>query len=140
MMRRLRPDKERATLATAAVIALAFPSAWGRPAPEKVGAIALGALVGITLLRTVAPADHVSLPLTVSRTAGAAALVLFFVLLIGLPLLASQTASQPVAFNRHWRRFAPFPTNEPPLNREGADPTWRAIPRRRMCTRPRGWS
>jgi len=93
MMRSLAPDKERATLAVAAaVMALAFPSAWG-----QVGAIALGAMIGITLLRAAAPSDHVSLPLTVSRTAGAAALVLFFALLIGLPLVASQTASQPVA-------------------------------------------
>ena len=93
MMRSLAPDKERATLAVAAaVIALAFPSAWG-----QVSAIALGALAGITLLRTTAPSDHVSLPLAVSRTAGAAALILFFALLIGLPLLASQTTNQPMA-------------------------------------------
>jgi chromate transporter len=93
MMRSLAPDKERATLAVAAaVIALAFPTAWG-----QVGAIALGAVIGITLLRTAAPADHVSLPLTVSRTAGATALALFFALLIGLPVLASQTTSQSLA-------------------------------------------
>ncbi|RPI43944.1 MAG: chromate efflux transporter [Hyphomicrobiaceae bacterium] len=92
MMRSLAPDKERATLAVAAAaIALAFPSAWG-----QVSAIALGAVAGITLLRTTAPSDHVSLPLVVSRTAGAAALILFFALLIGLPLLASQTANQAV--------------------------------------------
>jgi chromate transporter len=89
MMRSLAPDKERATLAvSAAVIALAFPSAWG-----YIGAIALGAVAGITLLRTAAPSDHASLPLVVSRKAGAVALIVFFVLLIGLPLLASQTAS-----------------------------------------------
>jgi chromate transporter len=92
MMRSLAPDKERATLAVAAaVMALAFPTAWG-----QVGAIALGALVGITLLRTAAP-DHISLPLAVGRTAGAVALMLFFALLIGLPLLASQTANQAIA-------------------------------------------
>ena len=93
MMRSLAPDRERATLAVAAAaMALAFPSAWG-----QVGAIALGAVIGVTLLRTAAPAGHVSLPLTVSRTAGASALLLFFVLLIGLPVLASQTANQPIA-------------------------------------------
>ena len=92
MMRSLAPDKERATLAVAAaVIALAFPTAWG-----QVGAIALGAVAGITLLRVTAPSDHVSLPLAVSRTAGAVALILFFALLIALPLLASQTANQAV--------------------------------------------
>lgn len=93
MMRSLAPDKERATLAVAAaVIALAFPSAWG-----QVGAIALGAFAGITLLRTAAPSDHASLPLSVSRGAGAAALILFSALLIGLPVLASQTTNQPIA-------------------------------------------
>src|SRR5688572_10207185 len=92
-MRSLAPDKERATLAVAAaVIALAFPSAWG-----QVGAIALGALAGLTLLRTAAPSDHASLPLAVSRRAGAVALLLFFALLIGLPVLASQTTNQPIA-------------------------------------------
>jgi chromate transporter len=93
MMRSLAPDKERATLAVAAaVVALAFPSAWG-----QVGAIALGAFAGITLLRTATPAEHTSLPLSVSRRAGAAALILFFALLIGLPLVASQTNNQPIA-------------------------------------------
>jgi chromate transporter len=92
MMRSLAPDKERATLAVAAaVVALAFPTAWG-----QVGAIALGALAGITLLRTAAPSDHASLPLAVSRGVGAVALLLFLVLLIGLPVLASQTTSQTI--------------------------------------------
>jgi chromate transporter len=74
------------------VIALAFPSAWG-----QIGAIAMGAFVGIALLRTAPPTDHVSLPLAVTRKAGAVALIVFFALLIGSPLLASQTSSQPVA-------------------------------------------
>ncbi len=94
MMRSLAPDKERATLAvSAAVIVLAFPTAWG-----QVGAIALGALAGTALLRTAAPSDHASLPLSVSRGAGAVALLLFFALLIGLPLLASQTTNQALHF------------------------------------------
>jgi chromate transporter len=88
MARSLAPDKERATLAVvAAIMALAVPTAWG-----QVGAIVLGGIVGVTLLRNSAvPTDHVAMPLSVGRTAGAAALVLFFVLLIGLPLLAART-------------------------------------------------
>jgi chromate transporter len=89
MMRTLAPDKERATLAVAAaVVALAVPSAWG-----QISAIVLGALVGLWLPRAAAPVDHVSLPSKVSRSAGAAFLALFFVLLVGLPMLAAAVPS-----------------------------------------------
>ena len=44
-------------------------------------------------LRATPSADHASLPLKVSRRAAVAALVLFFVLLIGLPFLAHATGS-----------------------------------------------
>jgi chromate transporter len=85
MMRSLAPDRERATMAViAAVIALAIPSAWG-----QIGAIVLGGVAGVLFLRDGAIADHASLPLRVSRTTGAVMLALFFILLIGLPLLAS---------------------------------------------------
>jgi chromate transporter len=88
MMRSLAPDKERATLAVvAAIIALAVPSAWG-----QVGAIVLGGVIGFALLRSAeALSDHVVMPLTVSRTAGALSLLLFFGLLISLPILAAHT-------------------------------------------------
>lgn len=93
MARSLTPDRERATLAViAAAITLAVPSAWG-----QVGAIVLGGLVGVTLLRGGAPVDHVTLPLSVSRRTGAAALLTFVVLLLGLPFLAAATGSQSVA-------------------------------------------
>ena len=92
MMRSLAPDKERATLAVAAaVMVLAVPSAWG-----QIGAIALGALAVLWLPRSATPADPVSLPLRVGRTAGAAFLALFFVLLVGLPLLAAQLPSHAI--------------------------------------------
>ena len=85
MIRSLAPDRERATLAVAAAaIVLAMPSAWG-----QIGAIMLGGVVGIFLLKNNAPVNHVSLPLSVSRWTGASLLILFFVLLIGLPLLAA---------------------------------------------------
>ena len=90
MARSLSPDRERASVAVAAAaITLAVPTAWG-----QVGAILLGAIAGLTLLRSAVPTDHASLPHSVSRTAAITALVLFFVLLIGLPLLAAATASQ----------------------------------------------
>ena len=83
MMRSLAPDRERATVAViAAVIVLAFPTAWG-----QIGAIMFGFIAGITVLHVNAPTDHVSLPLNVSRTTGAVLLAVFFAILLGLPLL-----------------------------------------------------
>jgi chromate transporter len=90
MARTLAPDRARATLAVAAaIIALGAPSSWG-----QIGAIVLGGIVGALLLRggeEIAPA---ALPLKVSRALGAVLLALFFVLLIGLPLLAAAIPSQ----------------------------------------------
>lgn len=93
MARALTPDRERASLAlAAAAIALAFPSSWG-----QISAIVLGGLVGLIFFRREVPADHASLPLCISRQAGAAALITFFVLLVGLSLLAPATGSQSMA-------------------------------------------
>jgi chromate transporter len=93
MARALAPDRERATLAVAAAaIVLAFPSAAG-----QIGAILLGAIAGTTLLRGDATTGHASLPLAVSRSVAAGALVVFFVLLIGLPLASSVVQSQSLA-------------------------------------------
>ena len=92
MARSLAPDRERASVAVAAaVIALAVPTAWG-----QVGAIVLGGIIGLTLLRGAAPTDHVSMPLSVKRREAVAALVIFFALLIGLPVLAAATTSQAI--------------------------------------------
>jgi chromate transporter len=92
MMQSLVPDRERATVAVlAALIVLAAPGFWG-----QIGAIVMGALAGITLLRAPAPSDHAALPLKVSRATGLTNLGIFFVLLIGLPLLASVTSFQTV--------------------------------------------
>ena len=66
-----------------------MPLAWG-----QIGAIVLGGVVGIVLPRKDAPVNQVALPLVVSRWSGACLLILFFVLLIGLPLLAASQPSQ----------------------------------------------
>jgi chromate transporter len=90
MMRSLAPDRERATLAVAtAAIVLAVPSAWG-----QVGAIVLGGIVGVLLPKKDVPADHAALPLAIGRRTGAALLAIFFVLLVGLPLLTAVFPSQ----------------------------------------------
>ena len=89
MMRSLAPDRERATLAViAAAIVLAIPSAWG-----QVGAIILGGIVGMVLWRGAAPADHVALPRTGNRHVAIAAIVLFFAILIGMPLVVAAMPS-----------------------------------------------
>jgi chromate transporter len=92
MMRTLAPDRERATLAVvAAVVVLAFPSALG-----QIGAIALGGLAGVLLLKGEPQGDHAPLPLTVSRATGATLLAILFILLVGLPLLATAFPSQTI--------------------------------------------
>ena len=94
MMRTLAPDRERATLAVvAAIVALSVPTVWG-----QVGAILLGGIVGFALLPSnSAPIAQAALPLSVGRTAGITALLVFFGLLIGLPILAADTANQSIA-------------------------------------------
>ena len=90
MMRALAPDRQRATLAVAATaVVVMVPGAWG-----QVGAIVLGGVVGLVLLRSDAPASYAALPIAVSRPVGAGMLALFFILLIGLPLLAASVPSQ----------------------------------------------
>jgi chromate transporter len=94
MMRSLAPDRERATLAViAAAVALMVPTSAG-----QLGAIALGAVAGLALARGAPPATgHVELPVSVGRLAGALWLVLFFLLLAGLPALALRSDSQELA-------------------------------------------
>jgi chromate transporter len=87
MMRSLAPDRARATLTVAAtVLVLAVPSSWG-----QIGAIVLGAVIGLLLFRDAPPADHADLPHPVSRTVAIAAIVVFFAILIGLPLVIAAT-------------------------------------------------
>jgi chromate transporter len=90
MMRALAPDRERATVAVvAAVIVLAFPTALG-----QIAAILLGGVAGYVVLRSAAPGDHVALPPVVKRTTALAAIVVFFAILIGLPLLLAVVPNQ----------------------------------------------
>jgi chromate transporter len=92
MARSLTPDRGRATLAVVATaVALSVPSAWG-----QIGAILLGGVVGILFLRGAVSDDQTVLALPVGRMAGAIALSMLFVLLLGLPLLASMTGNSDV--------------------------------------------
>jgi chromate transporter len=93
MARSLAPDKERATVAVgAAILALAVPTAIG-----QVGAIVAGGLIGWGLMAGKAAArPGAPLAVHLPRRWSIAALVLFFVLLLGLPLLAAAVPEQPV--------------------------------------------
>ena len=94
MMRALAPDRERATLAVlAAMLVLAVPAVWG-----QVAAIVAGGLAGLALLGNGAgDGEHVAPSPAVGRGTGAAALILFVGLLVGLPVLAGHTQSDAVA-------------------------------------------
>jgi chromate transporter len=89
MMRSLAPDRERATImVVVAALVLAWPSAW-----MQIGAMVLGGLAGLALTRDAPAADHAELPLSVGRGTGFFCLGLFFLLLVGLPLLAAAMPS-----------------------------------------------
>jgi chromate transporter len=93
MAQSLAPDRPRATLAVAAaLIALAVPSSVG-----QIGAIVLGAIVGLLLLPRTADrdaTDHVPLGVSLHRGVAACAIVLSFALLLLLPTLATVVNSQ----------------------------------------------
>jgi chromate transporter len=98
MAKSLRPDRAEplriwATIAVgAAILALAVPSAIG-----QVGAILAGALIGWALLGTAqTPPAGISIAVHVPRSWSIAAAILFFALLIGLPLLAAAVPAQPI--------------------------------------------
>lgn len=88
MARTLTPDRERATIAVASMIAvLAIPVAWA-----QVLVIVLGGLVGLAWLRPAgAVPDGEPLALPVGRRRGAVSLAVFAGLLVALPVLAAAT-------------------------------------------------
>jgi chromate transporter len=100
MARSLAPDRPRATLAVAAaLVALAFPSS-----PGQIGAIVLGAMVGLSVLPRPPMADgpRAALGIRVPRALAAALLAAFFALLALLPWLAD------VIGNHGLRLFSEF--------------------------------
>ena len=92
MARNLCPDRERLAIAAAAtVVVLAVPTSLG-----QIAAIVLGGLLGWRFL----PGEVIALiplPLRISRMWSVSAVVLFFALLVGLPLAASSTGSHLLA-------------------------------------------
>jgi chromate transporter len=103
MARTLAPDRQRAAIALAGVAIAAFGGALA-----QIATILLGALAGLLLCRAGedrAPEHHIDSP--VSRTAGAAALAAFAVLLLVPPLLAGGPGVRAVAlFDAFYRSGA----------------------------------
>jgi chromate transporter len=93
MARTLAPDRSRASIAVIAVLLVIFFAG----SVGQVAAIVVGGLAGLSLCRNapLATAGHLAFP--VSRRAGLIALVLFFLLLILLPIVAGATSSQGLA-------------------------------------------
>jgi chromate transporter len=93
MARTLCPDRERASIAAvSALIVLLSTSAFSQLATILVGAVA-----GAWLCRGSGAVRAEHAPIKVSRRVGVAALVAFFGLLFGLPLLRGLTDSQAIA-------------------------------------------
>jgi chromate transporter len=92
MAKNLCPDRERLAIAAAAtVFALMVPTTLG-----QVGAIVIGGLIGWFFL----PGEVIAftpLPVRISRLWSIGSIVLFFALLLGLPLVVSSTGSHALA-------------------------------------------
>lgn len=100
MARILCPDAARISLMlVASCLVLVLPSAWG-----QVAVIVVAGVIGLTLFKPAQAAAHDSLPIVIRRRVGLLWLALFFILLLGLPLLAAllpnQTLSMVDAFYR----------------------------------------
>ncbi len=93
MARSLCPDRARAALAVlAALLTLTLPSA-----AAQIAAIAVGGLLGWSLLPRLAQPPDPLLSFGVSKVAGTVSLALFGALLLALPLLAAATHSPTMA-------------------------------------------
>ncbi|MCA6118440.1 chromate efflux transporter [Bradyrhizobium sp. WSM 1738] len=103
MAKNLTPDRERATIALAAVAIVVFiGGSFG-----QIGAIALGALAGLWLCRGEGPEATGQLGFSVSPQHGIAALVLFAILFLITPLVTAKTGSQALAlFDAFYRSGA----------------------------------
>jgi len=83
MARSLCPDRERATIAVlASIVTLAWPTAIG-----QLSSIATAAIVGLMIFPGAASSSFSHMRFPVGKKTGLAAWIIFFALLLGLPLL-----------------------------------------------------
>jgi chromate transporter len=103
MARTLCPDRQRASIAVLTALIILFSAA----SIAQIGAIVLGGVLGLWLCRGAPPIATGHMPMPVSRSVGAAALLAFFVLLVGLPVLQSFRISPGIAlFDAFYRSGA----------------------------------
>lgn len=103
MAKTLTPDRERAGIALAAVLLVIFVGG----SIGQVAAIIVGGLLGLWLCRGLPPNPIGHLTFGVSKTIGWSALALFFILLIGLPLIEALASSQSLSlFDAFYRAGA----------------------------------
>ncbi len=93
MARTLTPDKTRAGIALAALMVIVFLGG----SFAQIAAIVLGGVAGYWLCRSGGAAPNGHLAFRVSRGVGIGALMIFFALLAGLPLLAALTRAHGIA-------------------------------------------
>lgn len=93
MARTLCPDRQRASIAgVATLIVLLMP-----PPASQIAAILVGCVAGLWLCNGPAASTTAAVRVPVSRRAGIVSLTLFALLLLGLPLLRTYTASPAIA-------------------------------------------
>jgi chromate transporter len=103
MAHTLCPDRERASIAGIATLIALFGASSG----SQIAAILVGGIAGLWLCRSPSPASTGAIVVPVSRAAGIASLVIFGLLLVGLPLLRGLGSSQGVAlFDAFYRSGA----------------------------------
>jgi chromate transporter len=103
MARTLCPDRQRASIAGIATLIVLFSTSSG----GQIAAIVFGAIAGFWLCRAPSPASAGAIVVPVSRKAGIASLVIFVLLLTGLPLLRGFGSSPGVAlFDAFYRSGA----------------------------------
>jgi chromate transporter len=103
MARTLCPDRQRASIAGIATLIVLFSTSSG----SQIAAIVFGAIAGLWLCRAPSPASTGAIVVPVSRKAGIVSLVIFALLLIGLPVLGGLTSSPGVAlFDAFYRSGA----------------------------------
>ena len=103
MAKALTPDRERAGIALLSLFIVVFVAG----SLGQVAAIVVGALAGLLLLRGLPVSSVGKLSFSVPRSVGVAALVLFAVLLVGLPAVVAASGSQGIAlFDAFYRSGA----------------------------------
>lgn len=93
MAKTMCPDRPRGTVAIlAAVLMLSWPGSWG-----QIVVILLGGLFGLLFLKTDTISDRTTLQIPIGRGIAVFSIILFGILLIGIPVLASLVSNHSIA-------------------------------------------